>query len=926
MSTEKPYYRRYKLSAKFLLRDFRSNSFVDFGDASPPPGGGNHVPTVVARRDKRAAAVINATVGTIVNSAIHDASVLFDPAHKRDRHHLDAHRCLAALAYTDYLDPELHFLKGLVSDAIGQAKPGWAGTFGQNATQWGLINGEKSEGNYDMGQMFQAAIAYAFYDDLEPAARDNLIHNLLGAGKIARINLPEISSSGPLPNDWMLAGNFKYGLIMPITGLGPGPVVKDIGETENHIFAMLTARYLANQLLFQRTRDERFDNRRNRVVPPSSLSWLTPVIPANFTAPSCMALVLQLLHDVLQGDFSEYNAKNYQNETRWALLALSTYSYDHEVRLAARMVLDYLSAKIAVSSSDLRRVLPFRRRNESPKNAHSANIHFPYFIAATNLTASGDDGVMEVALTTGEGADPMLKPFALQTGNTRCCGYGGQPSLPGPQSELVLEVVSDYRVPRPILDLFVNNTSRRFFQRLHRTVIHSQPGGNRNADNMEIYAGSASYLITAGGEPADYAIDPRVSMQSLGAAAFGTAGQVLGGGAGLVGGGLFGWAVGGPVGAITFGVAGLVSGWLFGGGAGLTLGYYVGSFAGWFSDGIPFGSDNDQQKGVAVTTSFIPTAGNESIGIDPVDNASQIIQFSQFSDVRLPAEPGEGVANYGVAPDFACGHDIYLPDWALDPVPLRKDTGVWSFRNFGSPKDEHGVPTKPGFYLAVFRSHDGFAVLEAFDTLLHADARDPRSRLSFNDFKTGVLRRNGGIRLRDDVPQTWVTTNDNVIRFVIWRSHQRKGAQYGAEVLSVDYADSDSPDAQGDAGVDKRHLVNGTILNAEHEAVITIDNPALGTRIRLDLSDPFHPRRTAEDGSIESAGANEEVWTDFDWHDSQEGDACRPFSTLAAAAAAVRDGGTIRMIPSHSAERTPIGNGKRFKLVAPIGGVTIGRT
>jgi hypothetical protein len=32
----------------------------------------------------------------------------------------------------------------------------------------------------------------------------------------------------------------------------------------------------------------------------------------------------------------------------------------------------------------------------------------------------------------------------------------------------------------------------------------------------------------------------------------------------------------------------------------------------------------------------------------------------------------------------------------------------------------------------------------------------------------------------------------------------------------------------------------------------------------------------------------------------------------------------MRMIPSASAERTPIGAGKRFRMVAPIGGVRIG--
>ena len=68
-------------------------------------------------------------------------------------------------------------------------------------------------------------------------------------------------------------------------------------------------------------------------------------------------------------------------------------------------------------------------------------------------------------------------------------------------------MLTDYRLPPRIHDLFVHDGHRRFFQRLHRTP-HDEVGGARNADNMEIYASSPSYLITAGGGPADYALDP----------------------------------------------------------------------------------------------------------------------------------------------------------------------------------------------------------------------------------------------------------------------------------------------------------------------------------------------------------------------------------------------------------------------------------
>ena len=161
--------------------------------------------------------------------------------------------------------------------------------------------------------------------------------------------------SGPLPEDYDRAGYFKVFLTPPwYIGLGPGPHIKDIGETENHILMMTAGRYLINQVLYQRTYSSAYDNRRN----------------SGDGIPSCTTLVLQLLRNFLSGDFSEYNSKNYQQETRWALLVLSSYAYDDEVRLAARMVLDYISAKIAVSSSDLRRLVPFRRKNSDPRNRY----------------------------------------------------------------------------------------------------------------------------------------------------------------------------------------------------------------------------------------------------------------------------------------------------------------------------------------------------------------------------------------------------------------------------------------------------------------------------------------------------------------------------------------------------------------------------
>ena len=148
---------------------------------------------------------------------------------------------------------------------------------------------------------------------------------------------------------------------------------------------MLSTRYLTNQLLYQRDPKPDYDNRRNAKG-----------------GPTCMSLVLSELRNILRDDFSEYNAKSYQEETRWPILNLATYAYDHEVRLAARMVLDYISAHIVVSSNDLRRIVPFRRRNEG-NNVRQENAHMAV-------------GLLDAPWL---GADPLAAYFAIQAGNLR---------------------------------------------------------------------------------------------------------------------------------------------------------------------------------------------------------------------------------------------------------------------------------------------------------------------------------------------------------------------------------------------------------------------------------------------------------------------------------------------------------------------------
>jgi len=831
-----PVYRR-TMPRPQSLRDFASDiTHIDFTNAHNPPypDGPVALSTFTAQFDARSAAAISDAVGFSrpvralladpPEAGQHVEEVLLESKEFVREDDVVAPRvlvprgkCLAAVAFADYF-PEVDApgaavgpdgltagtrLRRMVSDAILTANPGWCGTFGPGVDGLFDVVGDNPfgddpfEGNYDMSQMHLLQIAYRHYDELSAEARELLIQVLLATGRIHRPNSDDIVTSGRVPDDWGRAG---------VVHVGPAKV--RIGETENHILTIHTARYLTNQLLYQRDHDDDHDNRRN----------------ASEGAPTCTELMLALLRNMLRGDFSEYNAKPYQTETRSALLNLCSYAYDHEVRLAARMVLDYISAHIAISSCDLRRMVPFRRLNEDK-----------------HVRPLEDGSLGGSLLDPADGADPMAEPYAIQAGNLRA--YETAPSASGKQAwaiggdagAAVAEALSDYRLPPSIHDLFVNDLSRRFFQRLHRIPQDDPVVTGRNCDNMEIYAGSPSYLISAGGAPAGYAIDPGPAIH--------------------------------------------------------------------FEKGR---RKNAQQLGVAVTTSFMPTV-RPTGDCGDASSAADLIQFGRF------AADGN-VANYGVAPDFACGPQVHLPAWCTDAIARDRTDGFGKFEfvNNGS------AGNRPGFYLAFLRDGD-FALMEAFDTWLHPT-------LTFHQFRINVFVQNKDLMergLHSNVPEQYRTQNGSRVGFVIWKT----GDEDGAKVDGVDL--TDSRDALLDSFGDAAHelpfrFLNGTVMNSAGDGLVTITNHFLGTTLVLDMRDQSHPRRTSETGEIEEAGENHEVWVDFAWTGPNEGDFFRPFSTLAAASAAVVEGGIVKIMPGLTTERAPIEGNKRMRIVAPIGGVTIG--
>jgi hypothetical protein len=304
----------------------------------------------------------------------------------------------------------------------------------------------------------------------------------------------------------------------------------------------------------------------------------------------------------------------------------------------------------------------------------------------------------------------------------------------------MMEALGDYRLPPSIHDLFVNDLHRQFYQIIHRSKQDDVESG-QNADNVEIYAGSPSYLITAGGSPAGEAIN-----------------------------------------------TGLAS--------------------------ITSPSKRREQLGVAVTTSFMPTG--QSAGPYTQNYARDVIQFSSF------AEEGP-VENYGVAPDFACGHWVRLPEWCVAAINPNENLGNFCFVNKDNGRE------KPGFFLAIYRDPKNlFAVMEAYDTWL-------KPGLDWNKFRNGVWHRNMALSLKNHVETQFVTTNGSPADAIVVITNPLLQQQ-----ITLDW---------NDPNILKRTSENGEV------------------EVALESGDS-------------------EVWVDFAWDGPEEGDFFHPFRTAATAVTA----------------------------------------
>ena len=830
-----PIYRRKRPGPWHVISKLSDGKFVNLKNVHLPLyDNADQRPQAVRLFDARTAEFVRACTGMVPRLRVYpgndpeitvqeddkrlepDIELLEQKVYANTKFFVPKDKCLAALAFTDCF-PYLRIadrLAPMVSEAILASRPGWCGSFGPKVKA-GLIFTETmpfllgmvGEGNYDMSQMHLIAMAYRYFDKLTGDAREFLIGTLLAQGNIDRINEEHIVTSGGIPDDWSRAG---YVYIPPVLPFELFSGKTRIGETENHILMIHTARYLSNQLLFQRDPDPNHDNRRNGTEDDPT---------------SCTDLMLRLLRNFLRDDFSEYNAKSYQHETRTALLNLCSYAYDHEVRLAARMVLDYVSAHVAVSSNDLRRMVPFRRRNE-PKNAQLQT-------SGRSMTSGCSNG------RRGATRSPSTSPSRPATARVR--ERDAAPRNPGDRRR-------DQVAPQAV---------ERAGCRQRRDVRGAQRLPHPAADPRPVRQRQASPLLPAAASHREARRRKRPQLRQHGDLRR---------------------------------LAQLPD---HGGRRAGRLGHRPGRPA-------DLRSGERQEAGGRGRHDLVHADGPERRpGL--AELRTHLIQFSNF------AQEG-AVENYGVAPDFVCGHMVHIPIW-VDPVAPHR---LFSFVDRGSTGD------RPGFYLALVRDGE-FTAMEAYDTWLHPG-------LKFGDFCHGAYERNKALRLNNGEQAVYTTTHGHRIHFTIWADANDGDPDedsFGARIDRIEYGDVDLEDRIGDASQVSGFL-NGTILNSTEEALIDIFNPALGQRMTLDMRDHWHPRRTSETGVVEVAGEGHEVWVNFGWHGPFEGDFYRPFNSIAAAVEAAAPGGVIKLMPGWTTERPFLSHAKRLTMVAPIGGVRFG--
>ncbi|HWB65108.1 MAG TPA: hypothetical protein VG603_16430, partial [Chitinophagales bacterium] len=258
-------------------------------------------------------------------------------------------------------------------------------------------------GDYDFSEITWCTLLYLFGDKPEllyPKTRDHLANVLIEN-----------------------CGN-KVDTIMPGTG-------RLLRETENHIFMGEVSRYLKNQWLHEHG-DTSFiyDNARNGIE-----KWM-----------------LNHLDEKFKGGFFEFNSNPYSGYTFQALNTLFSFTQSDTIKHAANKLLNEIMYEYSLSSINLKRYPPFRRR---PARASNTAFEQDPVSSIIHVLVNRKTGSAYPVSAKQHGIITLLLHYNLNDGLTN----------------LLLEKNKDY----------------------YAKLGHGRKG------SPEIYTGGAGYVLSAGG-------------------------------------------------------------------------------------------------------------------------------------------------------------------------------------------------------------------------------------------------------------------------------------------------------------------------------------------------------------------------------------------------------------------------------------------
>jgi hypothetical protein len=242
-------------------------------------------------------------------------------------------------------------------------------------------------------------------------------------------------------------------------GVGLLLTVLRIEETENHLMMINSSKYLKNQMIIDELTDED-DREIFRGYNKDIREWL-----------------LDRFQKFVKDDFVEYNSRPYARLTIGSILNIHDFVNDDEeaLRTAAAAVLDLTATKMAMGSSQGRRIVPFRR-------LAGTNANFRY----------GDDAARpnpKHLFALDSGADHLIASLLLWAGQAQ--HTENKLASIGAGSEMIFEATSRYHPHALILDIAIDK-SRPYEQRIHH-------GG------WEHYSSGPGWLLTAGGTSTTFA-------------------------------------------------------------------------------------------------------------------------------------------------------------------------------------------------------------------------------------------------------------------------------------------------------------------------------------------------------------------------------------------------------------------------------------